>query len=72
MAALPPLNWLRVFDAAARALSFTNAAQELHMSKSAVSQQIKSLGNRLGRPLFVRRVRGLELPAEGRGYGPTW
>lgn len=46
MAALPPLNWLRVFDAAARALSFTNAAQELHMSQSAVSQQIKSLRTR--------------------------
>ncbi len=71
MAALPPLNWLRVFDASARALSFTHAAQELHMSQSAVSQQIKSLENALGRPLFVRRVRGLELTDEGRGYWPT-
>ena len=71
MARLPPLNWLRAFEASARALSFTNAALELHMTQSAVSQQIKSLENALGCSLFVRRVRGLELTDEGRGYLPT-
>jgi LysR family transcriptional regulator, glycine cleavage system transcriptional activator len=68
---LPPLNWLRAFEASARALSFTVAAQELSMTQSAVSQQIKSLESALGRALFVRRVRGLELTDEGRGYLPT-
>jgi LysR family transcriptional regulator, glycine cleavage system transcriptional activator len=68
---LPPLNWLRAFEASARALSFTAAAQELNMTQSAVSQQIKSLENALGRTLFLRRVRGLELTDEGRGYLPT-
>ncbi|MEY4882379.1 MAG: Gcv operon activator [Pseudomonadota bacterium] len=70
-ARLPPLNWLRAFEASARALSFTAAAQELNMTQSAVSQHIKSLENALGRPLFVRRVRGLELTDGGRGYLPT-
>ncbi len=41
------------------------------MTQSAVSQQIKSLENALGRTLFLRRVRGLELTDEGRGYLPT-
>jgi LysR family glycine cleavage system transcriptional activator len=68
---LPPLNWLRAFEASARALSFTAAAQELNMTQSAVSQQIKSLENAVGRTLFLRRVRGLELTDEGRGYLPT-
>lgn len=71
MLRLPPLNWLRAFEASARALSFTAAAQELHMTQSAVSQQIKSLENALGRTLFHRRVRGLELTDAGRGYLPT-
>lgn len=71
MSRLPPLNWLRAFEASARALSFTAAAQELSMTQSAVSQQIKSLENSLGRTLFMRRVRGLELTDEGRGYLPT-
>lgn len=71
MAQLPPLNWLRAFEASARALSFTEAAQELHMTQSAVSQQIKSLEQALGRTLFHRRARGLELTDIGRGYLPT-
>lgn len=71
MARLPPLNWLRAFEASARALSFTEAAQELHMTQSAVSQQIKSLEHALGRSLFHRRARGLELTDIGRGYLPT-
>jgi LysR family glycine cleavage system transcriptional activator len=71
MARLPPLNWLRAFEASARALSFTAAAEELSMTQSAVSQQIKSLESSMGRTLFLRRARGLELTDEGRGYLPT-
>ncbi len=71
MARLPPLNWLRAFETSARALSFTAAAEELSMTQSAVSQQIKSLESALGRALFLRRARGLELTDEGRGYLPT-
>ncbi len=71
MARLPPLNWLRAFEASARALSFTAAAEELSMTQSAVSQQIKSLESAMGRALFLRRARGLELTDEGRGYLPT-
>ncbi len=71
MTRLPPLNWLRAFEASARALSFTDAAQELHMTQSAVSQQIKSLEAAIGRQLFHRRARGLELTDIGRGYLPT-
>ena len=71
MARLPPLNWLRAFEASARFLSFTAAAEELSMTQSAVSQQIKSLESTMGRALFLRRARGLELTDEGRGYLPT-
>lgn len=71
MARLPPLHWLRAFEASARSLSFTEAAQELNMTQSAVSQQIKSLETSLGRTLFLRSVRGLQLTDEGRGYLPT-
>lgn len=71
MARLPPLNWLRAFEASARALSFTAAAEELSMTQSAVSQQIKSLESAMGRALFLRRARGLELTDAGRGYLPT-
>jgi LysR family glycine cleavage system transcriptional activator len=71
MARLPPLNWLRAFEASARCLSFTAAAEELSMTQSAVSQQIKSLESAMGRTLFLRRARGLELTDEGRGYLPT-
>lgn len=68
---LPPLGWLRAFEAAARHLSFTGAAQELNMTQSAVSQQIKSLEGYLGRPLFHRRPRVLELTESGITYLPV-
>ena len=67
---LPPLNHLRAFEAAARHLSFTAAANELNMTQSAVSQQIKSLENHLGQPLFFRRPRALELTVIGLNYVP--
>ncbi len=68
---LPPLGWLRSFEAAARHLSFTGAARDLNMTQSAVSQQIKSLEAHLGRPLFHRRPRVLELTETGITYLPV-
>lgn len=65
---LPPLGWLRAFEAAAHRLSFTKAAHDLNMTQSAVSQQIKSLEAHLGRALFHRRHRALELTEAGRTY----
>ncbi|MBK0329481.1 LysR family transcriptional regulator [Rhodobacteraceae bacterium F11138] len=70
-APLPPLGWLRTFEAAARHLSFTGAARDLNMTQSAVSQQIKSLEAHLGRPLFHRRPRALELTEAGITYLPV-
>ncbi|MCR9126235.1 MAG: LysR substrate-binding domain-containing protein [Rhodobacteraceae bacterium] len=68
---LPPLGWLRTFEAAARNLSFTGAARDLNMTQSAVSQQIKALESHLGRPLFHRRPRALELTEAGITYLPV-
>lgn len=67
---LPPLNWLRSFEAAARHLNFTQAAAELYMTQAAVSQQIKGLETKLGCALFIRLPRGLELTDAGRAYIP--
>ncbi|WP_281544263.1 LysR substrate-binding domain-containing protein [Grimontia sp. SpTr1] len=68
---LPPLNWLRSFEAAARHLSFTHASQELHITQAAMSQQIKALESQLGTMLFVRLPRGLELTEAGAAYLPV-
>ena len=68
---LPPLNWLRAFEAAARHLSFTQAAAELHVTQSAVSQHVRSLEAFLGRELFIRRTRALHLTEAGASYLPT-
>ncbi|MCH4564135.1 MULTISPECIES: LysR substrate-binding domain-containing protein [Halomonas] len=57
--------WLKVFAISARHLSFTRAAEELHVTTGAVSQQIKQLEERLGFKLFRRRPRQLELTEEG-------
>lgn len=62
---LPPLAALRVFDAVARQLSFTNAARDLGMTQAGVSYQIRLLEERLGAPLFLRKPRGIELTALG-------
>lgn len=68
--ALPPLTWFRAFEAAARSLSFTAAAAEIGMTQSAVSQHVKSLENRLGVELFIRRARSLTLTDDGRRLMP--
>ena len=62
---LLPLNALRVFDAAARHLSFTRAADELAVTPAAVGQQIRALEDHLGTVLFRRTSKGLELTEEG-------
>jgi LysR family transcriptional regulator, glycine cleavage system transcriptional activator len=69
---LPPLNALVVFEAAARHLSFTRAAESLHVTQAAVSHQIRALEEWLGVPLFHRvgRGQGLALTEAGRTYLP--
>ena len=67
---LPSLNALRAFEAAARHLSFKEAAEELAVSQSAISHQIKGLEDQLGLPLFVRKTRGIELTRKGEMYYP--
>lgn len=67
---LPPLNALRAFEAAARHLSFTRAAEELHVTQAAVSHQVKSLEEYLGIKLFRRFNRSLLLTDEGQSYLP--
>jgi LysR family glycine cleavage system transcriptional activator len=68
---LPPLNALRAFEAAARHGSFSGAAQELRVSDSAVSQQVRALERYLGTRLFKRLPRGLVLTELGTTYLPV-
>ncbi|MBZ6379124.1 LysR family transcriptional regulator [Pacificimonas flava] len=68
---LLPLNALRVFDAAARHLSFTKAADELHVTPAAVGQQIRTLEETLGVVLFRRLTRNLELTPEAERALPA-
>lgn len=70
MRRLPPLNALRAFEAAARHLSFTKAAGELHVTQAAISHQIKALEEWLGMPLFRRQNRSLLLTDSGQAYLP--
>ena len=65
---LPPLLALRAFEAVARHLSFSKAAQELCVSQSAVSHQVHKLEQHLGQPLFVRRTRAIDLTTAGASY----
>lgn len=67
---LPPLNALRAFEAAARHLSFTRAAEELHVTQAAVSHQVKALEAYLGTPLFRRQNRAILLTDAGQSYLP--
>ncbi|HST02614.1 MAG TPA: transcriptional regulator GcvA [Usitatibacter sp.] len=66
--ALPPLDLLRGFEAAARHLSFTRAAAELFLTQSAVSRQIQALEEFVGVPLFERRHKALALTEAGESY----
>jgi LysR family glycine cleavage system transcriptional activator len=63
---LPPLTSLRAFEAAARSLSFTRAARELHVTPAAISHQIRGLEQFLGVTLFQRAGRRLELTRDGQ------
>ncbi len=63
---LPPLNALRAFEATARHLSFSKAADELHVTPAALSHQIRGLEDLLGLKLFLRRARSIELTADAR------
>jgi len=67
---LPSLNALRAFEAAARHHSFKDAADELSVSQSAISHQIKALEAHLSTQLFVRKTRAIELTAKGKLYYP--
>ncbi|MEJ6395527.1 transcriptional regulator GcvA [Gymnodinialimonas sp. 2305UL16-5] len=67
---LPPLRALRAFEAAARHLSFAQAAAELGVTPGAVSHQIKALEDRVGAPLFHRLTRALRLTEAGEAALP--
>jgi len=68
---LPPLSSLRAFEAAARHLSFTRAAAELHVTQAAVSHQVKALEDWLGLKLFRRQNRNVFLTEAGQAYLPA-
>ncbi len=68
---LPPLNALRAFEAAARHLSFTRAADELAVTQAAVSHQVKALEEWLGLKLFDRQNRTIYLTRGGQAYLPA-
>jgi len=70
MSRIPPLAAVRVFEAAARHGNFSRAAEELAMTQSAVSYQMKLLEERLGGPLFVRDGRAMVLTALGQRIAP--
>lgn len=67
---MPPLTALRAFEAAARHMSFSRAADELHVTPAALSFQIKSLEDHLGHPVFRRLNRAVELTEAGRALLP--
>ena len=65
---LPPLNAMRVFEAASRNASFTQAAEELCITQGAVSRHVTALESWLGFKLFTRNRRGIDLTAKGVAY----
>lgn len=71
MRRLPPLVGLRAFEAAARHLSFKRAAEELHVTPTAISHQVRQLEAAIGTRLFERRVRQVTLTADGQGLLPV-
>src|SRR5438552_13757815 len=68
---LPPLSGLRAFEAVARHLSATRAAEELAVTQPAVSQQVRRLEAQLGVRLVRRQGRQLALTAEGQAYAAS-
>lgn len=68
---LPPLNSLVAFEAAARHLSFTLAAQELNVTQGAISRQVRLLEDYLGKTLFERTTRAIHLSPTGSQYYQT-
>jgi len=68
---LPSLNGLRAFEAAARHMSFTRAAEELNVTQTAISHQIRRLEEQLGKRLFVRKNRALALTRDAADYLPA-
>lgn len=68
---LPPMNSLIVFEAAARHLSFTKAADELNVTQGAISRQIRQLEEYLGKELFIRANRNISLSPTGLQYYQT-
>ncbi|HVM84847.1 MAG TPA: transcriptional regulator GcvA [Candidatus Binatia bacterium] len=70
MAVFPPLKAVRYFESAARHLSFSKAAEELNVTHSAISHQIKALEAWVGQPLFDRTGRALRLTEAGRQFLP--
>lgn len=71
MTPLPPLDALRVFEAAARRGSFNGAADELNLTASAISHRIRALEDLLGVPLFERTHRRVELTEDGARYAES-
>ena len=67
---MPPLNWIKAFEASARHLSFTGAARDLNLTATAVSHQVRSLERQLGQPLFDRLASSLRLTELGAAYLP--
>lgn len=65
---LPPMNALKAFEAAARHVSFTKAAQELHVTHGAVSRQVSILEDWMGTALFQRTASQVSLTENGRAY----
>ena len=65
---IPPLQYLLGFEAAARLESFSKAAEELGISQSAVSHEMRLLEQRVGQPLFIRQGRSIRLTDAGRDY----
>jgi LysR family glycine cleavage system transcriptional activator len=70
MARLPSLDTLRVFSVAARHLSFTKAADELHLTQSAISHRVRALEEELGVSLFSRLTRRMALTPAGQALAP--
>ena len=67
----PPLTFVRSFEASARHLSFTRAAEELGYTQAAISHHVRALEDHLGQPLFKRLPRSLRLTEAGQAFLPN-